>query len=697
MTSHAANRLIREKSPYLLQHAFNPVDWYPWGEEAFALARAQGKIVFLSIGYATCHWCHVMERETFEDPAAAAVINRLSIPVKVDREERPDLDQIYMGVCHALTGAGGWPLTIFLTPERLPFFAGTYFPPRSRQDRLGLLDLLERAAGLWQEHPQRVIQSAQDIVDHLQAVVGEGWQGRLRPALLKEAAETLRRTFDSRRGGFGPPPKFPTPHNLIFLLRRARRLADPSLLPLVETSLVAMRQGGIWDQLGGGFHRYATDADWLVPHFEKMLYDQAGLAMACLEACQACGRAEFGTMAAEILQYVDRDLTGPEGAFWAAEDADTEGVEGKYYLWRRSEILERLGVCEGDLFCRVYGVREEGNFRDEASGQVSGQNILHLTRPLDAWARELALPLAELEARLAASRQQLLAARVRRVRPARDDKVVAGWNGLMISALARAATVLEDERYARQAEQALAFVLGTMMPAGQLHRRWRQGELAVPAFAEDYAFLARACLDLYRATFQAEHLRQALTLANELWHRFRDEAHGNLFDTAHDAEALVLRPKEVYDGTTPSANSVALEVFARLGLLLAAPAWTERAQALASACAGRVETYPAAFCQFLTGAALLLEPGRQVAIAGPPEAAGTRALLAVLGSTYCPETQVLLAAPGEETVAELAPFTRAMHTGDGRAWAQVCQGTSCLDAIAEPEKLRRLLAVPPAG
>jgi uncharacterized protein YyaL (SSP411 family) len=695
--SRHTNRLIEEKSPYLLQHAHNPVAWYPWGEEAFARAREENKLVFLSIGYSTCHWCHVMERESFEDLDVAAVLNTLTVPVKVDREERPDVDQVYMSVCQALNGSGGWPLTVLLTPDRVPFFAGTYFPKRARGGRIGVIELVRRAAALWEEDPEKVRASGEGILERLRSIAGEPARGTLAPGVFDKAAGLFREQFDQERGGFGPAPKFPTPHNLVFLLRRHRRTGDPALLRMVTATLDAMRRGGIFDHVGFGFHRYATDARWLLPHFEKMLYDQAGLTVAYLEAHQATRQESYARTAREVFSYVLRDLTSPEGAFYCGEDADSEGVEGKFYVWSRREVLELLGRGEGELFCRTYGILEEGNFREEATGEETGLNIPHLARPIGACAEDEGLAPLALAERLERARQALFARREGRVRPHRDDKVLTGWNGLMVSALAQGAQVLGDEVYGTAARRAAEFLLATMRRDGRLLRRYRDGEAGVAAVAEDYAFLARGCLDLYGATWDPRWIREALSLSGELVRDFRDPASGTLFDTAHDAEGLVLRPREAYDGATPSANSVALEVFARLGLLTGDPQWTDKAHGIAAGFAGRVAGYPAAFTQFLSGAALLLEPTREVVLAGDPGAEDTRALLDAARSGYAPEASILLAAPsaGGEGLDALAPFTREMRPANGRATAYVCERSSCSAPITDAEHLRRALENPP--
>ncbi len=692
-TGRTPNRLVRESSPYLLQHAYNPVDWYPWGEEAFARARSENRIVFLSIGYATCHWCHVMERESFEDPEVAAVLNTLTVPVKVDREERPDVDQVYMAACQALTGTGGWPLTLLLTPEREPFFAGTYLPKQSRHGRVGVVELVRRAAALWQQDPDRVRSSARQIVARLREI-GEAPPGPFSGRLLEAATEIFAQEFDPARGGFGAAPKFPTPHSLVFLLRRFRRTGDEHARRMAEVTLGAMRRGGIYDHLGFGFHRYATDADWRLPHFEKMLYDQAGLVTAYLEGWQATGNPGFARTAREVLTYCLRDLRGPEGGFHSAEDADSEGKEGRFYVWTQAEILEVLGRDRGERFCRVYGVTAEGNFRDEATGEPTGANVLHLGRSVEEWARGWGVEAPELEACMEEDRQRLLARRSLRPRPARDDKVLTGWNGLMISALARAAWALGEGRYARAAVDTARFLMDRLRADGRLLRRYRRGEAGVDAVAEDYAFLCRGLLDLYGATFDPAWIAAAWDLAERLVERFWDADAGGLFDAPPEGDALPWRPKEVYDGAVPSANSAALEAFARLGLLTADPAWTRRAGDLAEALAGRVHRYPAAFTAYLTGAAHLLEPTREVVIVGPPGRDDTRALVEAARAVYAPETAVLLAAP-DGALGRVAAFTRGMSEVGGRAAAYVCQNFACEAPLTDPDELAAVLTRPP--
>ncbi|RPH89976.1 MAG: thioredoxin domain-containing protein, partial [Desulfobacteraceae bacterium] len=478
------NHLINEKSPYLLQHARNPVDWYPWGEEAFARAGEEQKPVFLSIGYATCHWCHVMAHESFEDEEVARLLNRHFVAVKVDREERPDIDQIYMSVCQALTGRGGWPLSLFLTPERKPFFAGTYFPKTSRLGMSGFTELLIQIASLWEKDRDRILKAGEEITQSVQSRVSSGGTGSvLDLKTLETGYDQLVKNFDSRWGGFGQAPKFPTPHHLTFLIRWDRRRPDSRAREIVTKTLEAMRFGGIFDQVGLGFHRYSVDAQWLVPHFEKMLYDQALLAMAYTEAYQAWQDPFHAQVVREIFTYVLRDMTAPEGGFYSAEDADSEGREGLFYVWKPEETAKVLGPELGALFCRCFDIQPGGNFEE-------GKSIPHLPISLSQAAAREKLPPEELTRRLEAARQTLFDLRERRIHPLKDDKILTAWNGLMIAALAKAAQALDEPAFARAAARSAGFILEKMRdPSGRLYRRFREGHLANPGYLEDYAYL----------------------------------------------------------------------------------------------------------------------------------------------------------------------------------------------------------------
>jgi len=681
------NRLAREKSPYLLQHAANPVDWFPWCPEAFETAKRLDKPVFLSIGYSTCHWCHVMAEESFEDPEVARLLNDAFVCVKVDREERPDVDGVYMTVCQALTGGGGWPLTIVMTPDKRPFFAATYIPKKTRFGRLGLLELIPRITHAWRTQRDKLVGSADQIAAALR-------QGQSPPALgatlglptLEAAARLLAQRFDATHGGFSDAPKFPTPHNLTFLLRHWKRTGNAESLAMVERTLQAMRSGGIYDHLGFGFHRYSTDTRWLLPHFEKMLYDQALLALAYTEASQATGKPEYQQTAREILTYVLRDLTSPQGAFFSAEDADAEGEEGRFYLWPLPEVARLLAPEDAALATALFGLEREGNYVDPANGVRTGLNILHLRRPV-----------APDEApRFAAIREELFAARQRRIRPHRDDKVLTDWNGLMIAALARAAQAFDEPLYAEAARRAADFALHELRrPDGRLRHAWRDGTPSpAPAHADDYAFLTWGLLELYEAVLEPRYLEAASELNTLLLAHHWDAAAGGLFFTADDGEELLFRQKEAYDGAVPSANSVALLNLLRLSRITGQAALEERAAKLQSALAPQVAQMPIAYTQFLVGLDFALGPSHEVVIAGQLAAEDTRVLLRALRSAFLPN-KVVLFRPEDDAapLTRLAPYTAQHKPIGGRATAYVCTGGACRQPTADPREMLAGLGV----
>lgn len=690
-----ANRLIHEKSPYLQQHAYNPVDWLPWGEEAFALARDEDKPIFLSIGYSTCHWCHVMEHESFEDEDIAALMRATVVAVKVDREERPDLDNLYMTFCQALTGRGGWPLNVFLTPDGRPFFAGTYFPKDSGFGRTGLRELLQRVHMAWKSNRQAVLGNASQILDAIRDQLdkrGAGEAGDPGEAELDAAKQELTRLFDVEHGGFGGAPKFPSPHNLLFLLREYRRTGQPENLSMVTATLDAMRRGGVFDQIGLGLHRYSTDERWLVPHFEKMLYDQALTAMAATEAFLATGEEGPRRMALDIFEYVRRDLTGPEGAFYSAEDADSEGVEGKFYVWTADEIRALLPGDEAALFMDIYGVTPDGNFHDEATGQATGANIPFLKESIPAAAARRGLDPAETEARLAKCRERLLAARQQRVRPLCDDKVLTDLNGLMIAALAKAARAFNEEELAGRAVKAANFVWEKLaLPEGRLLHRLRLGEAAVTGMLDDYAFLAWGLVELYQTVFDPDCLRRAVILARAMIRHCGDPA-GGFFLTPDDGEALLLRQKTYYDAAIPSGNSVAFLVLTTLYRLTGDKTFMEEATRLARAAAPWVAGHPSGFTFFLCGLSQILAPAAEVTLAGHPDAPDTHGLARALFDRYLPEVAVVLRPDGEEPdIVGLAPFTRFQLPVDGKAAAHVCRAGSCQPPTTDPATMLDLL------
>jgi len=689
------NRLAREKSPYLLQHAANPIDWYPWGSEAFGVARREGKPIFLSIGYSTCHWCHVMAHESFEDPEVARLLTEAFVAIKVDREERPDIDAVFMEVCQRLTGSGGWPLTILLTPDGKPFFAATYVPRTTRFGRTGLLELIPRIKDVWDSRRDDVLRSADSIAAALQQPTRAEAGGDLGADTLAAAAAQLAMSFDQQHGGFGSAPKFPTPHNLLFLLRHWRRTGDAHALEMVEATLQAMRRGGIFDHVGFGFHRYATDRAWLVPHFEKMLYDQALLVIAYAEACQATGKQAYAEAARETLAYVLRDLASPQGAFYSAEDADSEGVEGKFYLWTVPEIRRLLGPVDADLAIRAFGLQDGGNFAAEDAQAPEGASILHLPKPLDRLAIDLRLPEAALHERLEAIRQKLFDTRSRRVRPHRDDKILTDWNGLMIAALAKAAQALDEPRYAQAARGAADFILRELRrPDGRLLHAWRDGSpSAAPAHVDDYAFLTWGLLELYEATFDAALLDAALNLNRLLLAHYWDADAGGLFFTPDDGETLLLRQKVIVDGAVPSGNSVAMLNLLRLALITGDSAHEERAASLARAFSAEVAPTPIAFTHLMLAVDFALGPSHEVVIAGGPGSRDTEAMLRALRTPFLPNKIVLFRPSDREPpgIARIAPFTRGQRPVDGRATAYVCLHGACRTPTTDiPEMLAEL-------
>ena len=699
-----ANRLVREKSPYLLQHAHNPVDWYPWGDEAFERARREDKPVFLSVGYSTCHWCHVMERESFADEETARVLNGAFVCVKVDREERPDLDQHFMAVCQMLTGSGGWPLTVLMTPDRRPFFAGTYFPKSRRWGRVGLLELVPLIGEAWKNRRAEVLRSADGILEAIDRgrrgpTAGPG--AGMPEAAIDRAFRELAADFDDSRGGFGGAPKFPIPHHAGFLLKYGKRAGKREATDMAVKTLRAMRRGGIYDQLGFGFHRYSTDADWLVPHFEKMLYDQALLAEVYAEAFAASGEAEFRRTAAEVVEYVLRDLGAPAGGFYTAEDADSEGEEGRFYVWAREELDALLGREEAELAARVFNVDDRGNF-DEPGKARDGRNILYLARPDPASRRhpgarpETAGPSGEIGGRLDGVRGRLFEARRKRIPPFKDTKILADWNGLMIAGLAAVYRVTGEERYLEAANRAADFVLENMRtPGGRLLHVFADGEARVPGFLDDHAFFVRGLVGLYEAGFDPRRLEQALALTRQAIELFWDEKDGGFFFAAEDPD-LPARRKEIYDGAVPSGNSVMLMNLLRMARLTGLQDLEEKASDLAGAFSEEVGGHPRMYTEFLQGLGFALGPAREAVVVGMREAPGTRALLETLRGAYLPETVVLFKPTDDPAAAlaieRIAPFTKDMQEVDGRAAAYVCSGGRCLRPVSTPAELLKALA-----
>jgi uncharacterized protein YyaL (SSP411 family) len=651
------NRLKSATSPYLLQHAHNPVDWFEWGEEAFDRARAQDRPILLSVGYAACHWCHVMERESFEDPDTARLMNEHFVSVKVDREERPDVDAIYMDAVQAMTGQGGWPMTVFLTPQGEPFFAGTYFPNEDRHGMPSFRRILLAVTEAWRDRRQDILGQGGRVVEAISRS-SEGSTEPLTEELMRSALEGLRRAFDPEWGGFGSAPKFPQPMTLELLLRLDVR--GWSARDILTTTLDRMAWGGMYDVVGGGFHRYSTDREWLVPHYEKMLYDNAQLARVYTRAWQVIGREDYRRIAEETLDYLLRDLRHPDGGFFSAQDADSEGVEGKFYVWSWDELVDLIG---GRVAVEL-GALPEGNWE--------GTNILR--RPTDR-------PPGGWESR----RAQLLERRSRRVHPATDDKVLAGWNGLAISALTVAGRVFGRSDYGDAGAAAADFVLSALRRGdGRLLRAWRDGRTSGPAFADDHALLASACLDLYEATFDERWFEESRRLADALVRLFHDEDGEGFFQTGSDGERLVLRPKELLDSAVPSGNSVAAEVLQRLGLLTGEGSYDRAGVSALRAVRDLLPRAPTAFGTALGALDLYLGPSKEIAIAGDPEDRRTRALIDEVRGRYLPNAVLAGSANGSTSAI---PLLHGRVPVDGKPAAYVCQRFVCRRPVTEPSDL----------
>lgn len=673
-----ANELINDKSPYLLQHAYNPVNWFPWGEKAFAKAKAEDKPVFLSIGYSTCHWCHVMAHESFEDEEVADILNKHYICVKVDREERPDIDQIYMNACQAIAGQGGWPLTIVMTPEKKPFFAGTYFPKKGKWGRPGLIEILSSLASDWEKDREDLINVSHKVADVLGGQKIDH-SGELGEHTIKAGFDGFRKAFDHGYGGFGTAPKFPAPHNLLFLLRYWKWTHDDTAMEIVEKTLDAMASGGIFDHIGFGFHRYSTDRRWLVPHFEKMLYDNALLAYTYLEAYQATGKERYAEVANKVFRYVRRDMTFPEGGFYSAEDADSEGVEGKFYVFTPSQIKSVLGDDDGDLFCSVYDITAEGNFE--------GNSIPNLLKSSDVPEIDMI--------RLNRFKDKLYEAREKRPKPHKDDKILTSWNGLMIAALAKGARVLKDDSLADLAERATEFIFTNLWgPGERLMARYRDGEAAFLGYLDDYAFMIWGLTELYEATFKPQYLKRAIELNDGMMELFWDFDGGGLFFNSSDSEELIVRPKEIYDGATPSGNSVAAFNLIRLSRFTGDENPEDKAHQILSAFAGEVDSYPMGHSFSLLALLAAVMPSKEIVITGDAQAKDTLAMVLEVSSHYLPEAVTILNTAGKhgEEMRSMINYLKDMKPReDKKATAYVCENFTCNAPTTDIGKMKELL------
>ncbi len=678
------NRLAHETSPYLLQHANNPVDWYPWGEEAFEKARQEDKPLLVSVGYAACHWCHVMEHESYENEEIARLMNERFVCVKVDREERPDVDAIYMQAVQALTGHGGWPMNVFVTPDGRPFYGGTYFPPQERYGMPGWPRVLEAVSDAYSNRPDEVQRNAEILTQSLQqAAAPQPSEDGLGPELLEEAYVGIAHEFDGAHGGFGKAPKFPQAMSIQFLLRHHTRTGDAHALHMVEHSLEAMATGGIYDHLGGGFHRYSVDEHWLVPHFEKMLYDNGLLALAYLEGYQITGNDSYRRVTEETLDYLLRDMYHPLGGFYSSQDADSEGEEGKFYLWTLEEIEQILGKEDGQLFAHCYGVTEGANFESK--------NILHLSKPFHTLAHELGLSQDALRKRLDEMRRCLFVARHKRVAPATDDKVLTAWNALVLRALAEAGAVLDRTDYQEAAERNADFLLEQLRPHGRLLRTWRDGKGHLNGYLADYSVLINGLLSLHEATFAHRWLHVARELTDEMLDLFWDEQHRTLYDVGKDHESLVVRPRDPFDNAEPCGNSAAAEALLRIGRLTGEGGYTTKAEALLKTVVEFIKKYPLGFGNWLRTFELYSAAPSEVAIIGPTSADATRELARVLHSRFEPN-RIIVGFDPEEAQPFPSPLLEGRGLVGGRPAAYVCQGYTCVQPVTDPDALARQLA-----
>jgi uncharacterized protein len=669
------NRLIFSQSPYLLQHAENPVDWYPWGEEAFAKAKAEDKPVFLSIGYATCHWCHVMERESFEDHDVAKVLNEKFVSIKVDREERPDIDDQYMTVAQLLTGGGGWPLTIIMTEDKVPFFAATYLPKTPTMQMPGIIELLDKIDEFWKNNRDAVLENCSQVMQGLEKAV-EPHAGALEDeAAMAKAFQMLMNAYDNECAGFGTEPKFPLPHYLSFLIRFWKKSRAVNALWMSEDTLKMIRRGGIYDQVAFGIHRYSVDKMWLVPHFEKMLYDQAMIAHAYLDAFQATGDSQYRTTAEEIFAFVLEELRSPEGGFYSAWDADTDGVEGEYYTWTQQEILETLGESAGETVCRLFGIKEQGNFE--------GRNILHLTVPTQEFADKEGISHEVLLENLGKWRTELETVRKERKKPLRDEKILCAWNGLMISALAKGFAITGENRYREAAESALQFVATRLRStAGRLLRSWYRGKTSIPAFLEDYAFLGWGLIQLYEATLDRGHLDSALKNAQDMLKLFHDKDTYGLYDTGSDSENLLVRKKGGHDGVVPSGNAVAAMNLIKLGKITADSRLLEEGKGILRSFMGSIDGNPITGLHFLCALDYLSCPETEVTFSGCIDSLQARDMLLSVHKRFIPGL-VLRVSEGDAIV---------LPKGEKAATVvQICASGTCRLPVAKTSELESQL------
>ncbi|MDP8257940.1 MAG: thioredoxin domain-containing protein [Candidatus Aadella gelida] len=701
------NRLIKESSPYLQEHAHDPVDWYPWGEEAFSKAKREDKPIFLSIGYSACHWCHVMRRESFSDEKVAKILNEHFVPVKVDREERPDIDNLYMNAVTAMTGSGGWPLTVFITADGKPFYGGTYFPVKDTYGLPGMTNLLTSVIEAWKNKRDDLVRSSELL---LETISGKGEEpGEEKKdisekdlkELLKVAYSNLIKKMDTRYGGIGEAPKFPMAYSVSFLLRYWKRTGSKEALKLAEKTLSEIAKGGITDQIGGGVHRYSTDRQWKIPHFEKMLYDQALLSRAYVEMYQVTGKKEYSVWARDILDYVMRELKSPSGGFYSSEDADSiygddaKEEEGAYYLWNKEEIIRILGADKGEMFSYRFGIEDAGNAMDNTNGEFKGKNVLHVAKDMDAVATRFKKDEDKINEELAASKNILGQERTKREHPRKDDKVLTDWNGLMISSLATGGRVLDEGRYIKAGEEAAVFLLENLVTEeGKVLHRYRNGESGIDGMIEDYAFLVQALLDLYETTFNVRYLKEAKSLTDKMIDLFWDDASGGFFFVSDEAEKLVFRNKEVYDGAVPSGNSVAVMDLARIAGFTTDEKYIKKAREVLKAFSGVLTRSPENYLEMMNSIDFVLGPDREIAVVQGEDGPLTGELLTEIHETYLPNKTLVLI-PREEKEREdlenLVPWIAGKVSKEGISTVYVCRDRKCDRPVSEPVKLKEML------
>ena len=673
------NRLADSKSPYLLQHKNNPVDWFPWGVEAFEKAKEENKPIFLSIGYSTCHWCHVMEHESFEDQQVAELMNENFVSIKVDREEMPEVDHLYMSVCQAMTGRGGWPLTIVMSPEKEPFFAGTYFPKTGRGNRPGMLELIPSLMNAWNNKQEDIQKTIEQVNNYLDKANNVQPGSALNRNTIDDAYNNFIERYDKNFGGFGKAPKFPSPHNLLFLLRYHKAYQDTMAKTMVENTLSKMRLGGIFDHIGFGFHRYSTDQEWFLPHFEKMLYDQAMISLAYLEAFEITKKQEYANITHEIFSYVARDMTDKNGGFYSAEDADSEGEEGKFYVWSTSEINKVLGSIEGKQFTDVYGFNDNGNFHDEATGQLVPSNIPFLKNRIIEYGEKNKIDVASLKVTLEKNRKTLFEYRRNRIHPLKDDKILTDWNGLMIAALAKGGTVLKENKYTNAAERSANFILDNLRDEnGRLYKRYRNGSTGLQPHIDDYAFFIWGLLNLYESNFNTYYLKSALELSEIMVADFLDKKRGGFFIGPNNGEKLIVRAKDSYDGAIPSGNAVAAMNFIRISKFTGDSKWEDIAQNTFLAFSEGIKRIPSAHSFMLTSFMYGLDNPKEIVIVAKEKNAKTMSSIRKIQEVYNPNSIIIFKELKNRTELDnIAPWTTMHDAINDEITYYICENFSC--------------------